>query len=962
MKTPNEQQRRVIDALDKNLIVFASAGTGKTFTVAARIANILTKKRATAEEILCLTFTIKACNEMKEDIVGYCGDRANGVQVNTIHGFCYRLLETESKRQPTVRTGYSICDEVDQEELLRNILSNRLAYWRLEEDLNRNGLPIPDLDACPLCFIEGSEEIFWQADGYFISTEGNILFDDGTRTLLPLSLHCPNCKEETVFESGRCERCGKELTLRLPEANFEIFNKKSALRNLASAVKHIREEKGFYSEDSEADYLRAFHYLQTERTTVYEGLLSYRTGRSVEEELIEGLSRFVGRWLKEYDEQLRVSNALDFDDLILGANAVLQTEEGLAFWSKKYKYIILDEMQDTSLLEYEVLKKLFADNNVMLCGDIFQTIYGWRGSRPEQILTEYQKEFSAVAFTFSENYRATKILAEATFGYLRNTYPQLLGKYCPDSLDIRSEQEGEKITCYAFDNRRQEAWGIYKYLLRIDEEKRADVCIIARSNKYIAELARYFEQFYIESEGKDGLRFFTVEENIQFFKKPLVKDILAVFKLLVNPSDCVAMERLSKKYVRTVGIKTLETLRQYGRLGLSVTSFLDENAYRYGDSYAPLLEGYQKGEIVVYDTETTGLDLEKDEIIQLSAIKIGRSGEILDTLDILIEPTLSISEEAYKTHGFTLDYIRANGGVTAKEGLKRFFDFACGNVLVGHNNLAYDKPLLERQLKENGLPPLKAVAEYDTLRIAKQFYPTLSNYKLSTLCEKFSVVNECAHNALGDITATGKCLAKMIEDSVLPTAMERRTLFAKYADRFEKFYAFIREVRRLVTNGQEFIDYVIDSLRLRNRYSTRNDYLTLQDIVESMRELGDRDRLSFLKEYLQDAALSGSQLDVLVKKSNKIPIITVHQAKGCEFSTVILAGADDGNFPSFAAKQSGEEEEEKKVFYVAISRAKERLILTRALHNGKYDLKETPYFWLLPEEYVLTNRAWKNAD
>ena len=94
----------------------------------------------------------------------------------------------------------------------------------------------------------------------------------------------------------------------------------------------------------------------------------------------------------------------------------------------------------------------------------------------------------------------------------------------------------------------------------------------------------------------------------------------------------------------------------------------------------------------------------------------------------------------------------------------------------------------------------------------------------------------------------------------------------------------------------------------------------------------------------------------------KIPIITVHQAKGCEFDTVILAGADDNNFPSYAAKQSGGEEEEKKVFYVAITRAKERLILTRALRNGKFDRAETPYFWMIPSEYVEENHAWKNGN
>ena len=77
---------------------------------------------------------------------------------------------------------------------------------------------------------------------------------------------------------------------------------------------------------------------------------------------------------------------------------------------------------------------------------------------------------------------------------------------------------------------------------------------------------------------------------------------------------------------------------------------------------------------------------------------------------------------------------------------------------------------------------------------------------------------------------------------------------------------------------------------------------------------------------------------------------------------MIVAGADERNFPSFAARESGNEEEEKKVFYVAITRAKERLILTRATANGRYPLRETPYFWKLPREYVETNASWISTE
>ncbi len=959
MKIPNSQQQSVIDQLDENIILFASAGTGKTFTVANRIANILLQGRAKAEEVLCLTFTIKACNELKEDIFGYVGEQGKEVKINTIHSFCYQLIAEEYKRTGSGFADLGVCDEIDQEEILKSILSSRLAAWHLEEECANLGICYPDISSLDLC--ETDEETFLRFGDRAITPFGRIIKAPREEACLPVERICPICGEKREVIGQKCAVCGESLPFTFANAAFDIYTKKAAIRNLISQMKHVRQREKYYSEDVEADYQRAFDFIKEKDESAYEAFTSYNAGYGgylPDEEYQATLEKFAGRLAKEYDEHLRLSNLVDFDDLILNANAILQTEEGLARWSTAFKYIVVDEMQDTSVLEYEVLKKLFTKNNIMLCGDFFQTIYGWRGSRPEEILEKYRQEFSAKPYMLSENYRSTKTLAEASFAYLKNTYPQWIGRYCPENLQINSQTEGEKIFCYAFDNREEEAWKIYRYLLRNRPQKASNICIIARSNRYIAELYAYFEKFNRENE--QPLRFFTVEENFQFFKKPVIKDILAVLKLIINPFDRVSMERLTGKFVRNVGPKRIEYLRRQNEFGASILSFLDEGSYLFGDPYHQLIEGYNQKNIVVYDTETTGLDLSKDEIVQLSAIKLAQNGDIIDILDIMVEPSIPIQKGAVETHGFDLEYIRTHGGVTAKEALTAFSAFAKDCVLVGHNNLAYDRPLVDRQLRENDLPPLTITAEYDTLPIAKQFYPDLENYKLSTLCGQFSIVNDCAHNALGDITATGKCLLRIIRDKIIPTALKRRVIVAKYAESFEKFFAFMQEVRRRFLNGEPIIEYIIDRLLLKKKYTTNSDYAAMRDIVEEFTLQGKNPRAQ-LQAYLKDAALSGSQMDVFIQRLNRIPMITIHQAKGCEFDTVILVGADDNNFPNYAAKQADEEDEEKKVFYVAITRAKKQLILTRAKYIGRYERKETPYFWSIPEEYVHVNQAWKNG-
>ena len=193
MRKPNEAQQRVVDDLDKNIILFASAGTGKTFTVAKRVANIIQTGRAKANEILCLTFTVKACEEMREDISRYVGERAGEVEIRTIHGFCYQLMREESRKNGARYTDVVVCDELDADELLNSILSSQFAWW----------------------------------------------------------------------ESGKTP--SSETDEGLEDTHFEIFSKKGGLRNFVSALKHIREEQGFYTENETEDYQKAFDFLQRHR-------------------------------------------------------------------------------------------------------------------------------------------------------------------------------------------------------------------------------------------------------------------------------------------------------------------------------------------------------------------------------------------------------------------------------------------------------------------------------------------------------------------------------------------------------------------------------------------------------------------------------------------------------------------------------------------------------------------------
>ena len=872
-RQPNSEQQAVISELDNNIILFASAGTGKTFTVANRVGNIILSERALPEEILCLTFTIKAANEMKDDVLQYVGDAGKNVIVKTIHSFCYQVTKEESKKNSDIYCEPSVCDDSDEAEELKNAL----------------------------------------------------------------------------------------ISLGLSEQS-SVFHSSSILNSFMSALKHTRELQNYNSGDEEKDFQRAYDYIRENDQQQFNAITFFYDPvlrRELSDRgFIQLMNSCAGRFAHIYNDILRQSNLVDFDDLICQVHQFMRNKECREYWRNRFKYIIIDEMQDTSTLEYDTIKQMVGANNIMMCGDYFQTIYEWRGSKPDNVLNSFIDEFNAKRFMFAQNYRSTKMLTMATFGYLKKTYPSLVGKFCPPDIVTQAVEEGDKILNVRVKGIEDEALWIMNYLEKNRPEDPTRVCIMARSNTYICNM--YSELMKLNSARRNELRFFTVDNDSKFFRKAVIKDILAFINILLNRTDLVSIARIAKKYVPGIGQGTINTLIQDATIGASLTSYLDRGTYEYGDPYKLLVDGYEDSNIVIYDTETTGLDLAKDQIIQISAIKINRNGSIIDTYDQMVIPTIEISKGAQATHHQTTESIKANGGVEAKSALLGFSEFVRGSVLVGHNSLRFDSPLVKRQLRECGLSPLNVQAEYDTMIIAKQFLPKLKNYKLDTLCSHYRFSNENAHNALGDITATGKVLVHLLNDGIIPTTSKRVQMIGKHATKFRPLYQFIESLDRMMleNNVVGIVNNIIVTYDLRSIYPSENDKIAMDDLLFAIKASRFQNAEAYLREFVSDAALSGSQMDLLIQKLHKIPIITVHQSKGCEFDLVMIVGADDDNFPTYIAKKNNKEEEEKRVFYVAITRAKKRLILTstrsRTNRGGTWPVNQSRYIGNIPAEYIET--------
>lgn len=256
----------------------------------------------------------------------------------------------------------------------------------------------------------------------------------------------------------------------------------------------------------------------------------------------------------KYILHLKQNNALDFDDLLLEARALLaEDKEALEYLAGKFRYIHVDEFQDTNSVQFEIIKMLASvHGNLFVVGDDDQSIYGWRGAKIENIL-HFERSFpKAKTYKLQRNYRSTKAilaLANASIGH--------------NAMRKRKElwtenDEGEAPVYYEA----EEEIGEALYAARIISEARrngyklSDFAILMRINA----LTRAYEQEFT----KYGLSY-KVFGGFKFFERKEIKDILAYLRLIANPFDSEAVMRVINVPRRGIGDKTIQTLLEYAQ-------------------------------------------------------------------------------------------------------------------------------------------------------------------------------------------------------------------------------------------------------------------------------------------------------------------------------------------------------------------------------------------------------------
>ena len=264
-----------------------------------------------------------------------------------------------------------------------------------------------------------------------------------------------------------------------------------------------------------------------------------------------GPNRTLAQIYQAYEQACQVAGVIDFAELLLRTHELLRDNpELLAHYRERFQAILVDEFQDTNAIQYAWIRLIAGDHaSVMAVGDDDQSIYGWRGAKIENI-RKFSKDFpNAQIIRLEQNYRSTETILNAANALINHNRSRM-GKELWTKENI-----GEKIIAYKAFNELDEARFVAERItILVNQQGReaSDVAILYRSNAQ----SRVLEEALLRA----GIAY-RIHGGVRFFERAEVKDTLAYLRLLVNPTDDSAFERVINFPVRGIGEKTLDELR-----------------------------------------------------------------------------------------------------------------------------------------------------------------------------------------------------------------------------------------------------------------------------------------------------------------------------------------------------------------------------------------------------------------
>lgn len=565
----SEAQRLAVETVGKNVCVSAGAGSGKTRVLVERFVHLVTHHGVSAREILAITFTEKAANEMKRRIVERL--RAEGLEearrevenaaIGTIHSFCARLLR-EHPVEAGVDPFFIILESSEAKLLAERALDEAIETLVHEKEI------------FDLLRVYGEGRIRVDILGAWrCSRNTNLSFEEILRRRTPAA------REGLVRElrKGLREIAG---TKGCDEARQELEGL------LAGEALGLEEISRFTQLKKK---LRAAGERKPAIQRVQEMILDLASFLHEEATLPlrEVFIRLALEFEKTYEEAKRPSRALDFDDLQRGAVKLLGSDSPASralrkIYQTRFREILVDEFQDTNRLQDQLLELIRRESNLFLVGDLKQSIYGFRGTKVE-IFLEREKTFEAspcgVRISMAENYRARPKLIDFVNAFFEILWKEDAVRFEKLQAARPEEGNGARVDRIAL----QKVQGQSSEEVRIREARALARHIqefVEKEGFRYRDIACLFEamsdvHFYEQELGRLGIPYYVVS-NRGFYSQPEIRDMMSFLIALENPKRDIPLASALRSPLFQVSDETL--------------FWLARGAKRVRDT-APLMEG-----------------------------------------------------------------------------------------------------------------------------------------------------------------------------------------------------------------------------------------------------------------------------------------------------------------------------------------------------------------------------------
>ncbi len=554
----------------------------------------------------------------------------------------------------------------------------------------------------------------------------------------------------------------------------------------------------------------------------------------------------------ELERRLRAANAMDFDDLLVRALELLRTRpEVLDKYQERFRYISVDEYQDTNHVQYEIANLLAAKyQNLMVVGDDDQSIYSWRGADITNIL-DFEKDFkNCKTVKLEQNYRSTGHILSAANAVVRHNSQR------KDKRLFTAEGDGEKIQAFQASDERDEGRWIAGEIEKLHSKGTSydDIAVFYRTNAQ----SRILEDMFLRA----GVPY-KIVGGTRFFDRAEIRDVMAYLKMIVNPADEMSVKRVINTPRRGIGSTSIQKIEQLAR----------DNRCSF----------FQACEIACAETGMFSAKVRNGLSSFVSLVREGRrmDGELKDVVEMIVDKTGLL--QAFRAEGTMESESRA-------ENIQEFLGVAA-EFEETHEDIEGTLESLE-ELRAAGVADVPASAEPEPVVVSAPAPEPGPSAPVSSFEALVGARDAAGSNPLDSLAAPAlspqDALAAAIAGNAY-TAPTEMPAGAVHADEIERTYG----------------------------------PLTCKALPALMEWLALR-----------------SDLDSLAGETHAITMMTIHSAKGLEFPAVFVAGMEEGIFPHVhdfgGSDDPGKLEEERRLAYVAITRARKRLFLTYAATRRTY--------------------------